>query len=242
MKQVFHINDFEGPLDLLIHLIKENKMNIFDIEINVIIKQYLDVIDEAKSINLEIASEFLVMASTLLEIKSRQLLPKPELDIDDEYEEDIEDELTKRLIEYYRFKEVSQKLSEYKEDRLQLYTKPLSNLDEFVQVDTSLEIPDDLDVNDLIMAMDNIMQRFKNRQPVNSIFENTELSVEEISSKVLDKLNLAHNYVMLEDLVIVKNKTYLVVTFLAVLDLVKQHKAVIKQDKITKEILISGVV
>lgn len=242
MKQLFQINDFEGPLDLLIHLIKENKMNIFDIEINVIIQQYLDVINEAKTINLEIASEFLVMASTLLEIKSKQLLPKPELDFDDEYEEDIEDELTKKLIEYYRFKEISSKLADYQEERLQLYTKPTSDLAAFEQLDTSLTIPAELDVNDLIMAMDKIMQRFKNRQPVNSVFENTEVSVEEVGAKILQILNKTKNCILLEDLILVKNKSYLVVTFIAVLDLVKQHKATIKQDSISKEILVGGVV
>ncbi|MDR3214843.1 MAG: segregation/condensation protein A [Bacilli bacterium] len=242
MKQIFHLNDFEGPLDLLIHLIKENKMSIFDIEINVIIAQYIALINEAKEINLEIASEFLVMASSLLEIKSKQLLPKTILDIEDEYEEDIEDELTKRLVEYYRFKEVSNNLNDNFQERLQLYTKPLSDLKAFSTIDTSLDLPEHIDVNDLIMAMDKIMERYHNAQPVNSVFENNELSVEEVSNKILAKLSVINNYMLLDDLVTIKNKTNFIVTFIAILDLVKQHQVIIKQDLLSKEIYISGVV
>ena len=102
------INNFEGPLDLLCHLIDKNKMNIYDINLSEITDQYISYLKEQESLNLEIASEFLVMASTLLYLKSKSLLPKQE----DDEEELTEEELIKRIIEYKKFKEISKVFKE----------------------------------------------------------------------------------------------------------------------------------
>ena len=102
------INDFEGPLDLLCHLIDKNKMNIYDINLSEITDQYIEFLKEQEKLNLEIASEFVVMASTLLFLKSKNLLPKQE----EEEEEITEEELIRRIIEYKKFKEISKVLRE----------------------------------------------------------------------------------------------------------------------------------
>ncbi|MBR3255262.1 MAG: segregation/condensation protein A [Clostridia bacterium] len=102
------IDKFEGPLDLLCHLIDVNKMDIYDININDITDQYIKYLNQMEKMNLEIASEFLVMASTLLYLKSKKLLPKQE----EETEELTEEELIKRIIEYKKFKEISKKFKE----------------------------------------------------------------------------------------------------------------------------------
>ena len=102
------INNFEGPLDLLCHLIDKNKMNIYDINLSEITDQYISYLKEQESLNLEIASEFLVMASTLLYLKSKNLLPKQEED----EEELTEEELIRRIIEYKKFKEISKVFKE----------------------------------------------------------------------------------------------------------------------------------
>ena len=107
-KYAIKIDNFEGPLDLLCHLIDINKMNIYDINLSDITDQYLEYINEQEKLNLEVASEFLVMASTLLYIKSKKLLPKQE----DDEEEITEEELIKRIIEYKKFKEISKVLKE----------------------------------------------------------------------------------------------------------------------------------
>ena len=107
-KYAIKINNFEGPLDLLCHLIDKNKMNIYDINLSQITDQYIDYLKEQEKMNLEIASEFLVMASTLLYLKSKNLLPKQE----EEEEEISEEELIRRIIEYKKFKEISKKLKE----------------------------------------------------------------------------------------------------------------------------------
>lgn len=107
-KYAIKIDNFEGPLDLLCHLIDKNKMNIYDINLSKITDQYIDYIKEQEKMNLEIASEFLVMATTLLFLKSKNLLPKQE----DEEEEITEEELIRRIIEYKKFKEISKVLKE----------------------------------------------------------------------------------------------------------------------------------
>ena len=107
-KYAVKINNFEGPLDLLCHLIDKNKMNIYDINLSEITDQYIAYLKEQESLNLEIASEFLVMASTLLFLKSKNLLPKQE----EEEEEITEEELIRRIIEYKKFKEINKALKE----------------------------------------------------------------------------------------------------------------------------------
>ena len=107
-KYAIKIENFEGPLDLLCHLIEINKMNIYDIQINEITDQYIQYLNQMEEMNLEIASEFVVMASTLLYLKSKKLLPKQE----EEEEEVTEEELIRRIIEYKKFKEISKVLKQ----------------------------------------------------------------------------------------------------------------------------------
>ena len=107
-KYAIKIENFEGPLDLLCHLIEINKMNIYDIQINEITDQYIQYLNQMEEMNLEIASEFVVMASTLLYLKSKKLLPKQE----EEEEELTEEELIRRIIEYKKFKEISKVLKQ----------------------------------------------------------------------------------------------------------------------------------
>ena len=107
-KYEINIENFEGPLDLLCHLIEKNKMNIYDINLNEITEQYIQYLNEMEEMNLEIASEFIVMASTLLYLKSKNLLPKQEND----EEEVTEEELIRRIIEYKKFKEISNVLKQ----------------------------------------------------------------------------------------------------------------------------------
>lgn len=118
-KYAIKIDNFEGPLDLLCHLIDKNKMNIYDINLSEITDQYLDYLNEQEKLNLEIASEFLVMASTLLFLKSKKLLPQQE----DEEEEITEEELIRRIIEYKKFKEISKVFKENYQEYSKRYFK-----------------------------------------------------------------------------------------------------------------------
>lgn len=120
-KYAIKIDNFEGPLDLLCHLIDKNKMNIYDINLSEITDQYINYLKEQEKLNLEIASEFLVMASTLLYLKSKNLLPKQE----EEEEEITEEELIRRIIEYKKFKEISKTFKEkYKTFSCRYFKQP----------------------------------------------------------------------------------------------------------------------
>ena len=116
------IHEFEGPLDLLLHLIKESDIEILDISVEEITKQYMDYIDAMEELNLNIASEYLVMAAELLEMKSIELLPRKKQELEDDYEEDPKARLIERLLEYKRYKEVTPELKELEENRKQVYT------------------------------------------------------------------------------------------------------------------------
>lgn len=242
MEYQFKINDFEGPLDLLLHLIKEQKVDIFDVSIYELCQQYIRFIEESKLINLEIASEYLVMACTLLEIKSKMLLPKPEVEIDDEYEENSRDQLIRRLIEYKRYKEVTQTLKDLNEERSMVYTKPLEDLTQYKSETDTIELPSGVEVYDLVKSLEKMYQRLKIQKPLNTTMERREISVEQRASSLLKQIKqAAQSKTSLLNFVDVPEKGYLVITFLAALDLAKNQKIKITQDKNFEDIYVSEV-
>lgn len=152
------LDDFQGPLDLLLHLIKEKEMDLETLEVSVITDQYLAYINAMDSQQLEVMSEYLVMAAQLIEMKSKLLLPNEKLELDDEYQEDPRAQLIRRLIEYKRYKDVLEDIREHYDYRQTLHTKPPAIMDEYV-MDTTEMIPDHLEVYDLIRAMQKMFQR-----------------------------------------------------------------------------------
>ena len=119
------VRAFEGPLDLLVHLIKKNQMNVYDIQISVITRQYLEYLNLLQELNLDLASEFLVMAATLIHIKSKMLLPRPETAAGDPTdEEDPRDALVRRLLEHQKFKAAAELLHERETLRSAQFTRP----------------------------------------------------------------------------------------------------------------------
>ena len=148
---------FEGPLDLLLQLIDKNKIDIYDIPIVEITKQYMDYIDAMEELNLNIASEYLVMAAELLEMKSRELLPRKKQELEDDYEEDPKARLIERLLEYKRYKEVTPELKELEENRKQVYTTEPLDLKQFQQSDDVMI--DDVSLDDLLVAFQKFLAR-----------------------------------------------------------------------------------
>ena len=124
----FCINDFEGPLDLLLHLIRSSKMDIYDINIESITKQYLDFINNNKNLSMDDSSEYLVMAAELIHLKSKLLLNKNDDEEDDEYEFNNEEDLRNRLIEYERIKGITDSFKDLEDKRSEFYTKLPSDL------------------------------------------------------------------------------------------------------------------
>lgn len=221
------INNFEGPLDLLLHLIKESNIDIYDISIETITKQYLDYINKMEQLNLSIASEYLVMAAELIEIKSKLLLPKKEKINNDEDEVDDRENLINRLIEYQKYKEVTIKLQEFKEDRENYFTKVPSNIKEYK--DDNYKINLELDINDLIESFQNYLKRKQDEKPLNTVVTKKEFSVSERCKNIKNILRVRKN-INFEELFDVVNKPYVVVTFLSLLDLVKNKEVILYQE------------
>ena len=144
------IDNFDGPLDLLLHLIKKSDIDISEIKIEDITKQYLDYIQTMKELNLDVASEYLIMASELMEMKSAMLLPKPEIE-DDEYEDNPREQLIKKLIDYKRYKEITNDFKLLEEERKLFFTKPSSNLEIYKKEEQEFNIGN-ISLDDLVSA------------------------------------------------------------------------------------------
>jgi len=230
-----NLQNFEGPLDLLLHLIKKSDVDICDIKIEDIAKQYLDYITAMEELNLTVASEYLIMAAELIEIKSSMLLPKPQLE-EDEYEEDPRERLIKRLIEYKQYKEMTKEFKTLEEERKMIYTKEPSDLSDIKHVeDINLG---DLEISDLIDAFNKFLERKKIEQPINTKITKKEYSVSERSFQIKNILKKKKK-VNFEELFEEFNKDYIIVTFLSILSLAKKQELNIYQDNNFSNIVVS---
>lgn len=227
MNVSFKINEFEGPLDLLLHLIKESKMDIMNIEIEEITKQYIDYLNEQEKMNLEIASEYLVLASELLEIKSKLLLPNEKLDEEDE-EIDPREELVNRLLEYQAYKEITKVLQEKEYLRKDIYTKTPENINKYAEEDT--KIVSDVSLDDLVEAFKKYLERKEASKPLKTKVTNKEISVSS-RRKEIKKILKEQKKISFFKLFPVVSKDYIVATFLAILEMAKNKELVISQDK-----------
>lgn len=231
MEYTITLPSFDGPLDLLLHLIKQSDINICDISIVEITKQYLEYIDKMEEMNLDIASEYLVMAAELIEMKAKVLLPREE---EDDEEEDPREELIQKLLDYQAYKESTKIFKELEEYRKGVYTKEPSDLVEFKN-----ETPIDLGISldDLL----NIFQKFLNskefQKPLNTKIANKEYSVGKRCVQIRDILR-AKKQVSFEDLFEIATKEYIVVTFLAILSMSKKQEISIEQTKNFDNIII----
>lgn len=238
MNYTIEINNFEGPLDLLLHLIKKAELDICEISIVEITKQYLDYINLMESMNLNIASEYLTTAAELIEIKSSILLPKKKIDNEDDYEEDPKENLINRLIEYEKYKEVTEVLKKYEQDRKELYTKKPTDLEIYNTVTN--EISENFDLNDLMSALNKMLDRKKLDKPLNTKITNREYSITERSNQIK---NILKNKKQVEftDLFDIYSKDYIVITFLSILTMARHQELSITQDKNFGKIMIERV-
>ncbi len=229
------IDKFEGPLDLLLHLIKESDIDIFDINIAEITNQYLKYIETMENLNLNIDSEYLVMAAQLIEMKSRELLPNETSDDLDEYEEDPKEALINRLLEYQKYKELALEFHDLEDNRKLMYSKIPSELTSFKSNEVIL---DDISLDDLVLAFVNFQKRKLLERPLNTVVTRKEYSVHERCLDIIKRLNHKKK-IKFEELFDIHSKDYVVVTFLAILDLAKNGRLMIKQDRNLDEIILS---
>ncbi len=221
---------FEGPLDLMLHLIKEQELDIFDLDMEVLTDQYINYIRKMEKLELEIESEYLVELATLVEYKSKKLLPSKVEELEDSYEEDPKERLVKRLLEYQKYKEVTKELYDSYMDRQDQYSKTLSVL-EIKEEDLAYS---KLEGNpyDLMKAMNRVLRRARLTKPLETKVTKREISTEdrilEIKSK-LKKLPKKFSFdTLVEDC---HDLSEYVVTFLAILDMAKEHVLVFTVDK-----------
>lgn len=215
------LDEFEGPLDLLLHLIKKHEINIYDIPIAVITKQYLDSISLLKALNLDVAGEFLVMAATLIQIKSRMLLPvESDGDEDDEGGEDPRAELVRRLLEYKQFKDAAAGLGERGRQWREVFSRPaLCETPAPRLPGEHDDQPLDMTLFDLVDAFQDIVQR----TPVKALVEMTaeHLTVKDRMNYILERLEQASAIPFESLFVPEEGRLVMIVTFLGLLELVR---------------------
>ena len=229
---------FEGPLDLLLHLIKENKMDIFDIEIESITRQYLDYIHKMKEQNLDIASAYLVMASELTLIKARMLLPRPKVDDEETEEEDPREELVARLLEYQAYKEITKTLKENESKRQEIHTKLPENINNYIEENTVITGEGSIDL--LVDAFRKFLVRKSEEKPLSTKVTMKEITV---SSRKLEIKSILkkEKKISFFKLFPVSTKEYIVATFLAILDMARNKELLIKQEELFSDIIVEGV-
>ncbi|MCA0147754.1 MULTISPECIES: segregation/condensation protein A [Rossellomorea] len=238
------IDAFEGPLDLLLHLINSLEIDIYDIPMAQITEQYMLYVHTMKDLQLDVASEYLVMAATLLAIKSKMLLPKhDEGMMGDEIEfeeEDPRDELVERLIEYRKFKEAANELKHREEERGQVYTKPPSDLSEFSEEVDLKNTEVQVSLYDMLGAFHKLLRRKKLQRPVQTRITRQEISIEKRMTDILENLQNLKRRTSFTSLFPSDSKEHLVVTFLAVLELMKRKQIIVNQENNFTEIFVEA--
>ena len=244
----FKLQDFEGPLDLLLYLIEKNKMNIYDIEISSITDQYMMYLEEASEVELDQMSDFIVMAATLLYIKSRMLLPKPNK-VGEDLEEDPREELIRKLLEYKKVKYVSEKLSECQGESMQYcFRNKMAHLDIPDAPRNYEAVLNDLSLKILYDTFEQLMQQKE--------WEKTSREERKIDQSILRKdiYTIEQKSIYIRELIALDGKTTfysicnkempkleLIVTFMALLELIHKKEVFVEQDEPTSDILIKEV-
>ena len=230
---VFTIDDFEGPLDLLLHLIKEDNIDICDISIARITEQYLDYIIKMQNMNLDIASSYLVMAGELIEFKSKSLLPNVNIE---EVTEEFKEEIVNKLYDYKEYKEFSEELKHLASERSLMFDKAPSDCHEFVSYDEYKNIGNAVDLS---KALERVLQNLNDMKPTPTKITYKEYSVYERSLEI-KKIIFDKKKVLFNDLFNVKSKDYVVVTFLSILDLARNNEIKIEQENNFSDIYLLG--
>ena len=238
MNYTFTTNDFEGPLDLLLHLVKTSKMDIYEINIKDLIDEYINFINQMEELNIDVASEYLVMASELLHLKSRMLINKEiEQDEEDagELEINSEEDLRRKLIEYERIKNITNTFKDLEQKRSEIFEKSPESFQNYAE--GKIYQKGEGSIDDLYQAILSFQKRLKLSKPLSTKITRKELS---ISDKIKDIRNILDKKgkVNFLDLFEVPDKDYIVVTFLSVLDMSKNNEINIIQEGNFKPIMI----
>jgi len=229
-KPQYRLNSFEGPLDLLLYLIKKNEVNIYDIPIAEITQQYIEIIKMSSAVDLENSSDFYLMASTLLYIKSRMLLP-----VEVDFEEDMEDprrELVEKLIEYQKYKKLSQLMEEQGKGNDVIVER---NKQPFLPFAREENLWQEMEVWDLVKSFSRIMEGLQNERVVN-LYE--EVSVNEKVTLMMELLETQEELLFQDLLINPQSFLEIICSFLAILEQVKAGTILIFQNRLFGDIMI----
>lgn len=229
------LTDFQGPIDLLLHLIKESKVDIYDIPIAQITQQYIDYLKSMKVLQLDIAGDYLVMASTLMSIKSKMLLPQSPDEIEDDISEDPRNELVSQLLTYQTYKRVAAYFEEKEQTRHQQFDKgvsvPKEHLNQFLK-------PGSVVLNDLAVTYAELLKEQKFHQPETETIDNETLSIEDATKNILSELKTVKKMTFKALLKLNNNIEEIVTDFMAILELASKQRVSVSQNDFQSELFI----
>ncbi|MFN1835524.1 ScpA family protein [Balneola sp. MJW-20] len=216
------LKNFEGPLDLLLFFIKRDELDIYDIPISYITEQFLEYIHLLEELDLDVASEFILMASMLMSIKAKMMLPREDSDTEELDETDPRYELVQRLLEYKRYKEMADKMADIDEETQKRYSRGYFDADEVDQQATG-EALKDVTMFDLIAAFKKVLQDIERKNIVHHV-EKVVYSIEDQAEFVLNTLQEKGKQSFRNMMKMLSNRVEIVVTFLAVLEMIKEQQ------------------
>ncbi len=206
---------FEGPMDILLHLIKEQKIDIYDIPITLITEQYLEYLEIMNTLNLDIAGEFLVMAATLTHIKSKMLLPSQEIEDEETEECDPREELVRRLLEHKKYRGTALSLKEKESYQREIFTRENGDISSVDDEDLLVDVT----IFDLLNAFKKVMKDISYKVPYEISMD--EMSVSEKQNYIMDRLNESHTITFDSLFAVMTHRIEVVATFLAILELIR---------------------
>ena len=231
----FNINDFSGPLDLLLHMVKKHEVDIYDIDLKIIIDEYIEFINSLKKYDLDAKSEYLIMAAELIHLKSKLLLGFDDEEDDSSYEINSEEELRERLIEFEKYQNISSEFRNLEANRQDYFTKVPESLKEYSSEDKVLNLG--VDLKDLISAFLEMQNRAEIKKPITTRIAKKELSIKDKTNYIRNVLK-NQKKVEFTSLFNEFNKEELVVTLLSILEMSKNNEVMLSQDRNFSKIFI----
>lgn len=233
-----NINDFQGPLDLLLHMVKKHEMDIYEIDLKIIIDEYIEFINSLDRNDLDSKSEYLIMASELIHLKSKLLLGFDDEESDDTYEINSEEDLRNRIIEFEKYQNISNDFRELEINRQGYFTKLPESLKEYVPEEKIAN--SSMDIKDLIEAFLEMQKRFEYKKPTNTKIARKELSIKDKTSFIRNILK-DKKKVEFTSLFSEYSKEELVVTLLSILEMSKNKEVFLSQSKNFSKIFIEVI-
>ncbi|MBQ6841147.1 MAG: segregation/condensation protein A [Bacilli bacterium] len=230
-----NINDFQGPLDLLLHMVKKHEMDIYEIDLKIIIDEYIEFINSLDRNDLDSKSEYLIMASELIHLKSKLLLGFDDEENDDTYEINSEEDLRNRIIEFEKYQNISNDFRLLETKRQGYFTKLPESLKEYAPEETV--VGSGMDIKYLIEAFLEMQKRFEYKKPTNTKIARKELSIKDKTNFIRDLLKVQRK-VEFTNLFSDYSREELVVTLLSILEMSKNKEVLLSQDKNFSKIFI----